>query len=191
MPNASRCFVLLLLVALCRPAATWAQSTGTNPPQGHACRTSGPSSAPTPVKCSVEALATCKAKRHEINVDDFLNTGKDDESTAVCVIQGSADVITWTADETGKHKNFKVNSMADETSGKPSSPFSSGPPYGSVHGKAKSPRLNQSLPPLAAGYCYEFKSEIQDSGQCYDPHIYVGCDGCGATGFKREKKKKK
>lgn len=139
----------------------------------------------TAIDCPAEAVTACKAGNHTIDVDAFLNDASQDP--AVCLLQGSNDVITWTSAE---HKRFRVPMVkeGEHGNGNAGSPFASGPPFGpdaNPGDKAvvKSTAIGSALKKLDPGKCYVFKSQIKVPGllfdKCYDPHIYVGCDGCG------------
>ncbi|HEU5452423.1 MAG TPA: hypothetical protein VFU76_10575 [Terriglobales bacterium] len=141
----------------------------------------------TPIDCPADATAACKAGNRTIDVDAFLNDASQDPT--VCVIQGSSDVITWTSAD---HKNFRVSMVqeGEHGNGKPGSPFSSGPPFGpdanpGDKATVKSTPIGSALKKLDPGKCYVFKSQIKVPGfwgdKCYDPHIYVGCDGCSTV----------
>lgn len=145
----------------------------------------------------------CGKKRNlTFDVDQYIADPKNND-TPVCLAprkdtQGQApDEMLWTSKDTLEIVNI---SGGEEGGGPPVDIFDCGPNtqcpptlgHGSP-GSILSPPLRQDLDP-GKGNCYAVKATIKvtdssGNSKCYDPHIYIGCDGCGLIMMKGKKRK--
>lgn len=182
MRSCNTCTFLLLMVCCVLVTACSSSKRGYGKPPAVTCDdgdTVAGDVKTAEVDCSTFSCSDAHIKNYP--VDDFLDGTDADPYTCVRQSHDNSPVtVSW---ESISNKKFSINSMYEgkDGKGKRNHPFTKDPKTAQeVNGVITSPPLDTTR--LDKTKCYVFKTQFRHhhwyGDRCYDPHIYVGCDGC-------------